>query len=139
MQQMIKNPTNTITQDELKLHYFNLPNSDLLKKEFLAAWKIAIRLVGEEFFDLKTTLEEATEKDQLQPSHKKILSVVKGEVYAKGETLAFLGILYSFYDSEEGQRFFLELGYDSFIHALRKISPTHQAVIAELVLNYDGW
>lgn len=68
---------------------------------FLAAWKKGIKLAGGNYFKLQVHIDKATEKKQLQPDYEVINHSLKA--ISRGQA-HFLALMYSFYNSEDGQK-----------------------------------
>lgn len=114
----------------------NLQSTAGAPERFLAAWKKGVELAGENYFKLKCPLEQAKEKWDLCPNYELIAKVI-GKI-SHGQA-AMLGLMHSFYDSEEGQKLLKEANVENFVDALRLLSEEAKEVIAKLWMNYQGW
>lgn len=105
-------------------------------KRFLAAWKKGIKLVGEEYFKLSGKVEDATDKEDLRPDK----DMIEHALYriSRGHAV-FLAALYSFYDSQTGQKYLEQLGYPNISDIAGSLDRKYLEVIAELFINYSGW
>ncbi len=107
------------------------------KNRFLSAWKAGIKIVGPEFFVVKSkTIETATDKWQLEPN----LEFMKNAMSVHSHGLqVLLGLMYSFYDSAEGQKLLEKANAANLVDALSVLDFESRDVVAELWLNYSGW
>ncbi|OJW06879.1 MAG: hypothetical protein BGO44_13895 [Legionella sp. 39-23] len=104
---------------------------------FLEAWKQGINKVGAEFFDIKTdSVEAATDKLQLQPNFKFIKEAIGG--YSHGKQV-LLGLMYSFYNPEDGQKLLEQSNTTNFVDALNVLDDEGRKIISQLWLNHSGW
>lgn len=108
----------------------------LAPARFLAAWKEGVKLVGAEFFNVKsTTVDAATDKWQLTPNLEFIQKAAGG--YSHGKQV-LLALMYSFYDPEEGQKLLARFGTPNFVDAHVVLNLKGTQIIAELWLNIWG-
>jgi hypothetical protein len=71
-------------------------------QRFLEAWKNGIRLVGEHYFKIKGTLDSASNKWDLEPDK----TAIEHSIYKISSGQAtLLAVMYSFYNSQDGQLF----------------------------------
>lgn len=105
-------------------------------ERFLAAWKQGVKLLGTQFFDVKGNVDETTEKWQLAPNIVFINETIDG--YSHGQQV-LLGLMCSFYNSEDGQEILEKAGAANLVDALGIIDLKGREIIAELWLNYTGW
>lgn len=104
---------------------------------FLEAWKQGINKVGAEFFDIKAnTVDAATDKLQLQPNFKFIKEAIGG--YSHGKQV-LLGLMYSFYNPEDGQKLLEQSNTANFVDALNVLDDEGKKIISQLWLNHSGW
>lgn len=112
-------------------------NSEHAPRNFLEAWKDGIKIVGEEFFNIKSdTVDAATNKWQLAPNLEFIQQSSGG--YSHG-TQVLLALMYSYYDPDEGQKLLERFGTPNFITALAVLDIKGTEIITTLWLNYTGW
>lgn len=108
-------------------------NEDL----FVAAWKKGIRKVGAECFNIKaSSLDSAKKKWQLEPNYEFIKNSTGG--YSHGKQV-LLGLMYSFYDAECGQKLLERAQTPNFIQARSILDESSLAIISELWLHHTGW
>lgn len=105
-------------------------------QKFLAAWKNGIELAGEQFFNLKTSVAAADNKWQLAPNFKLIHCAIGMRSHGQQ---CLLALMYSFYDSLEGQKLLERVSDGSFVDALSALDLEGKKIISELLLNYVGW
>lgn len=106
------------------------------EERFLIAWKRGVLLLGLEFFNVECNIHEITDKSQLTPDIEYINQVIGG--YSHGSQI-LLGLMCSFYNSEEGQKILNKVGAPNLIDALAIIDFNAREIIGELWLNYTGW
>lgn len=106
---------------------------------FFEAWKRGVELAGPNYFgstDYELNhLVHATNKDHLRPILLRIaddLGVLSG-----GERL-FLSAMVSFYDSREGGAMLKRCGFEG-LSDLGRLDLQRRQIVADLLLNYDGW
>ena len=103
---------------------------------FLAAWKLAVKLAGERFFDVTAaSVDQADDKNQLRPNH----AAIHDEFGAKshGEQI-FLANLYCFFNSTEGQKLIDRLPDEKqAVDQFRVLDHDRRGVLCDL-LRYDG-
>ena len=105
-------------------------------KKFLAAWIRGIKKVGPEFFKIKGNLSEANDKWQLEPNLDFIRQAIGG--LSHGQQV-LLGLLYSFFDSIEGQKLLAQADAPNLVDALAILDLDGRKIIAELWMYYTGW
>jgi hypothetical protein len=106
-------------------------------RKFLDAWKRGLMLVGSEFFIIKSEqIDTASDKWQLTPNLEFILKASGS--YSEGKK-ALLALMYSFYDSEDGQKLLENNGTPNFVSAYAKLDFEGRQIISQLLLNYSGW
>lgn len=109
----------------------------IAKDKFLSAWKKGIRKVGAEFFTIKSdNIDSATDKWDLIPNFEFIKESLGG--YSHGIQV-LLGLMYSFYDSEEGQKLLEQCNTPNLVDAQVVLDLEGQEIIAELWSNHTGW
>ncbi len=112
-------------------------HSKIAPQVFLEAWKKGIKLVGVEFFTIKSdTIDSATDKWQLAPNFEFIQKASGGYSHSKQVLLA---LMYSFYDPEEGQQLLERFGTPNFVSALTLLDFESTDIIVTLWLHYTGW
>jgi uncharacterized membrane-anchored protein YhcB (DUF1043 family) len=112
-------------------------HSQLSAQNFLEAWKEGIKLVGTEFFNIKSdTVDSATEKWLLAPNLEFIQKASPS--YSHGKQV-LLALMYSFYDSQEGQELLERCNTPNLVDALGVLDFEGREIIAKLWLNYAGW
>lgn len=105
-------------------------------KRFLEAWKQGIKLVGEQYFEIKSNVDSATDKWDLKPKHE----IIERSLFqlSKGQAI-LLAVMYSFYNSEEGQLYLEQLGRPNISDIAAHLDKEYLEVIAKLFVNYSGW
>ncbi len=104
---------------------------------FFEAWKRGVKLAGIEWFGNGTqeNFERATSKQDLRP-RMLMLNDALG-VLSSGQRL-FLSSMVSFYNSREGGAMLKRCGVDGLAD-LGNLDLQRRQVIADLLLNYNGW
>lgn len=134
LNQAMKNNPNPAPMDEA-WQFFHQPKVKSII--FLEAWKQGINKVGAEFFDIKAdTVDTATDKLQLQPNFKFIKEAIGG--YSHGKQV-LLGLMYSFYNPEDGQKILEQSNTANFVDALNVLDDEGRKIISQLWLNHSGW
>lgn len=105
-------------------------------ERFLLAWKRGVHKLGLEFFNIKTNVEETKDKNDLRPNYDFIKKTIAG--YSRGQQ-ALLGLMYSFFDPEEGQKLLEKIQMSNFVDALAILDLDGQKIVSELCENYTGW
>ncbi len=102
---------------------------------FLAAWKEAIEMAGEEYFKLQCNVDEATDKNQLCPN----FDMIKNSLFRLSTGQAqFLAALYSFYNDQDGQKLLEALNRPNHLD-LCFLDDDRLDIITRLLLSYNGW
>ena len=106
--------------------------------KFLVAWKKGVNKVGHQYFriDSGISVDEAPSKEALQPNWEAINSIFTA--LSSGEQ-ALLSLMYSFYDSVDGQKLLERSGKTNFVDAIAAMDCAGQKIIAELCAYYTGW
>jgi hypothetical protein len=104
---------------------------------FFQAWKRGARIAGPQWFGDGTSegLARATTKWDLRPSMLRLNDALG--VLSPGERM-FLSAMVSFYISREGGAMLKRCGFDG-LSDLSGLDLERRQVIADLVLNYNGW
>jgi len=104
---------------------------------FLSAWKTGVLISGPSLFGCQANApDSAVTWRQLTPK----LDVMRKAIPNKSQTdAAFIGILASFYNAEEGQKMLNKAGCSAFGHALSVLDKKRIDVIAALMINFGGW
>lgn len=104
--------------------------------KFLKAWKQGIKLVGEEFFNITSTVDTATHIDELRPNKE----MLEQNLYrlSTGQAL-FLAAMYSFFDSQDGQLFLEQLERPNICDIASRLEKEYLEIILVLMANYHGW
>lgn len=102
---------------------------------FLAAWKRGVKLAGGNYFKLQTHIDKATDKKQLQPDYDLIRHSLKAISTGQAH---FLALMYSFYNSEDGQKMLEVIGRPNIADATH-LDDEQIEIIIELMKNYQGW
>ena len=107
------------------------------QKNFLDCWKKGVHLAGDQFFDIKSgNVDSANDKEQLVPSFNFIKDIFGS--LSHGEKI-MVGLLYSFYDPEEGQVLLTEANAANFVDAISFLDDQRKEVILGLLANHSGW
>ncbi|MAY01985.1 MAG: hypothetical protein CMQ38_03270 [Gammaproteobacteria bacterium] len=104
---------------------------------FFHAWKQGVELVGPSLFGKGTQacLDQAVDKWDLCPNVEAISNAIG--VMSSGEKV-FLAAMVSFYNSKDGGALLKRVG----VHGLADLGGLdlqRRKIIAELILNYNGW
>ena len=104
---------------------------------FLEAWKRGVEIAGPQWFGDGTPegLDHARSKWDLCPDLQRIHATLG--VLSNGERL-FLATLCSFYNAREGGALLAHCGFHGLAD-LGGLDLQRRRVIADLLLNYDGW
>lgn len=136
LNQELKNNPNLGPMDEA-WQFFHQSNINVKNKIFLEGWKQGINKLGTEFFVIKAdTVDAATDKLQLQPNFKIIKEAIGG--YSHGKQV-LLGLMYSFYNPEDGQKFLEQSNTANFVDALNVLDDEGRKIISQLWMNHSGW
>ena len=107
------------------------------RNNFLEYWKKGVHLAGDQFFDIKSgDIDSANDKEQLVPSFNFIKDIFGS--LSHGEKI-MVGLLYSFYDPEEGQVLLTEANAANFVDAISFLDDQRKEVILGLLANHSGW
>lgn len=132
--QEIKNNPNAKYLDE---HYLVFDEARVKNIMFLDAWKKGINKIGTEFFDIKAdSVDAATDKSQLQPNLKLIQEAIGGYSH---EQQVMLGLMYSFYNPEDGQKLLEKSNTANFVDALNVLDGLGRSIISQLWLTHSDW
>ena len=105
---------------------------------FLEAWKDAVRLAGERFFDIRSeSVDAATDKNELAPN---LAAITEGIGVLSGGEKRFLLAIYQFYNDQALYEFCAkqEMKVPS-LSDLALLDENHRRVITQLLHSYDGW
>lgn len=104
---------------------------------FFQAWKRGAEIAGAEWFGdgTRTGLERATTKWDLRPNMLMVNDALG--VLSSGQRM-FLSAMVSFYNSREGAAMLKRCGFEG-LSDLGGLDLERRKVIADLVLNYNGW
>lgn len=104
---------------------------------FFQAWKRGIEIAGAQWFGDGTRegLARARNKWDLRPDMLMVGDALG--VLSSGERM-FLSAMVSFYNAREGAAMLKRCGFEG-LSDLGGLDLQRRKVIAELVLNYDGW
>jgi hypothetical protein len=104
---------------------------------FFQAWKRGVTLAGPEWFGDGTDegLRRATCKVELRPNLPRMINALS--VLSHGEGL-FLSAMVSFYNAAEGTALLRRCAYEG-LSDLNELDLTQRQVIADLLLNHQGW
>lgn len=125
-------PRELISQIAMEEHHFATA-----PQAFFEAWKRGVKLAGIEWFGNGTqeNFEHASSKGDLRP---RILMLNDAlGVLSSGQRL-FLSSMVSFYNSREGGAMLKRCGVEGLAD-LGKLDLQRRQVIADLLLNYNGW
>ena len=103
---------------------------------FLKAWKAGIKKVGENYFELKCPIDNITDKWQACPKTPFILEVAGSISHGQA---ALLGLMCSFYNSEDGQKILEKVILPNFVDALAILDDESRKIVSDLCLTYSGW
>lgn len=104
---------------------------------FVLAWKKGIQKVGTECFNIKaSSLDSAKKKWQLEPNYEFIQTAIGG--YSHGKQV-LLGLMYSFFDAEYGQKLLEKAQTPNFIQARSILDKESLEMISQLWLYHTGW
>lgn len=120
--------------DQLALeeaHFTRAPSA------FFQAWKRGAEIAGAEWFGNGTQagLERATTKWDLRPNMLLVNDALG--VLSSGQRM-FLSAMVSFYNAREGAAMLRRCGFEG-LSDLGGLDLGRRKVIADLVLNYNGW
>lgn len=120
--------------DQLALeeaHFTRAPSA------FFQAWKRGAEIAGAEWFGNGTQagLERATTKWDLRPNMLLVNDALG--VLSSGQRM-FLSAMVSFYNAREGAAMLRRCGFEGLAD-LDGLDLERRKVIADLVLNYNGW
>ncbi|MDP3560975.1 MAG: hypothetical protein Q8R83_02205 [Legionellaceae bacterium] len=105
--------------------------------KFVTAWKKGIRIVGEEFFKIKaSSLDKAEKKWQLEPNYFFIQENIW--TYSHGKQV-LMGMMYSFFDSEDGQKILEKAKTPNFVQALNVLDEQAREIVYQLCQHQAGW
>ncbi len=104
---------------------------------FFRAWKRGAEIAGAEWFGdgTRSGLERATTKWDLRPNMLMVNDALG--VLSSGQRM-FLSAMVSFYNSREGAAMLKRCGFEG-LSDLGGLDLERRKVIADLVLNYNGW
>jgi hypothetical protein len=112
-------------------------HNEFAPNRFLEEWKKGIKLVGVEFFNITSeTIDAASDKWQLAPNLEFIKQAAGG--YSHGRQV-LLALMYSFFDSEDGQKLLERFGTPNLVDALVVLDLEGREIVATLWKNYSGW
>ena len=104
---------------------------------FVLAWKRGIHKVGKECFNIKSSsLDSAKKKWQLEPNYEFIQNSSGG--YSHGKQV-LLGLMYSFFDVECGQKLLEKAQTPNFVQARSILDKESLEIISQLWLYHTGW
>jgi len=104
---------------------------------FVLAWKRGIHKVGTECFNIKSSsLDSAKKKWQLEPNYEFIQNSSGG--YSHGKQV-LLGLMYSFFDVECGQKLLEKAQTPNFVQARSILDKESLEIISQLWLYHTGW
>jgi predicted DNA-binding WGR domain protein len=107
------------------------------KDKFFRAWKDGISLLdqwGKVLFRGDITI--ATDREELRPNWNPIDKSFG--VLSTGEQI-FVGIMYSFFNPDDGQDLLKRAGHENFVDAISRLSHDHRNVIVRLINSHYGW
>ncbi len=110
--------------------------------KFLVTWKKAVDLAGARLFTnhrdhaAPTTTSEAVDKWQLIPNYEVINDYLG--VASTGEAL-FITVLYSFYNSQEGEKMVQEMGYNGLGDIANRLEHDQLDIVTDLMRYHTGW
>ncbi len=112
-----------------------IQSAEGMPERFLEFWKKGIRLVGEEYFKIKDSLDTANSKWDLEPDKE----MIEANLYTTSRGKAtLLAVMYSFYESQQGQIYLEQLGRPNIVD-LAVLDHEYLEVVTGLLLNYSGW
>lgn len=107
-----------------------------MPSRFLNAWVCGVKKLGADYFDLKCPLAEIDNKWQACPKTEFILKIAASKGHGQA---ALLGLMCSFYNSEDGQKILEKVNLPNFVDALAILDEESREIVNELWLNYQGW
>lgn len=115
----------------VEAHFAQAPHA------FFQAWKRGVELIGPELFGKGTQegLDQAVCKWDLRPNLLEINQAI--EPMSSGQK-KFLAAMVSFYNAREGGALFKRAGINGLAD-LAVLDLEGRQVIADLIMNYDGW
>lgn len=115
-----------------------MKNTKLMNEDlFVVAWKKGIEKTGLEFFNIKaSSLSAAEKKWQLEPNYEFIQNAIGG--YSHGKQV-LLGLMYSFFNAEDGQKLLEKAGTPNFVQARAILDQESLEIVAQLWTNHSGW
>lgn len=108
----------------------------ICKERFLIAWKAGIEKLGANYFKLKVDINDVTDKWQACPDYEAINKTILSKSRSQQVMMA---LMYSFYDSIDGQRLLEIIGISNFLDARAALDEEEIIIISELWLHYIGW
>ena len=115
------------------------PPDDTQERDFLAAWKEAATLTGTpSLFGAHSEKEinSAGRKEALTP---RIKPIEQSILQRPGSQAALIAAMVSFYNPAEGAKLAGKLGLASFADLAKALWPRQREVVAQLIVNYEGW
>jgi len=104
---------------------------------YVLAWKKGIQKVGTECFNIKaSSLDSAQKKWQLEPNYEFIKNSIGG--YSHGKQ-ALIGLMYSFFDAEYGQKLLEKAQTPNFVQARSILDKESLEIVSQLWLYHTGW
>jgi len=125
-----------------KEHEESLAKQMVAPVKFLETWKKAVDLAGTQFFTHHqdhvpaASTSEAVDKWQLIPDYKAVYRYL--DVASTGEAL-FIAVLYSFYNSQEGEVMLHELGFHGLGDTAYRLDYEQLQIITDLMHYHTGW
>lgn len=101
---------------------------------FLAPWQQAVALAGDHLF-YGPEPHKATNHHQLAPDLQKIRKAIPNK---SSQDAAFIAVLVSFYNKQEGQKLLNKIGV-TFGDVALVMSTSQRNTIADLLIHYRGW
>lgn len=120
----------------------SLARQEIAPLLFLTAWQKGVTLAGERLFThhrdyaAPASIDAAIDKWQLIPNYE-IINDYLG-VASTGQAL-FVAVLYSFYNSVDGEKMYQELGYNGFGDIANRLEHEQLQIITDLMRNHTGW
>lgn len=105
--------------------------------DFLLAWRDGVKIAGDnKFLCMKSAHADVTTWHQLAPR----LDVMrKAATTCSQSEVAFFAAMASFYNAAEGGKLLKKAGCNTFGDIANILNHKQRAVIAELLVNFQGW
>ena len=106
------------------------------EQRFFTAWKAGVNYLGKEYFKVQNTVKETTTKWQLEPNLEFINKVFGSKSHGQQVLIA---LMYSFFDSIEGQKLLERAQAPNIVDALVVLDRQGKEIFGQLSQYYSGW